>query len=350
MTSLLKVSPGAAFKPRAWKAGVSSRGGLCLVCDKKIFSLFGRKVAAALRRINKNLIVYQLPGGESAKSWAAVQALIAAMSRARLGRDALVVALGGGTVTDAAGFAASIYLRGVPWVSVPTTLLGQLDGGLGGKVAINIPGGKNLVGAFHQPRAVVCDLDLLDSLPRRERVSGLAEAIKCGLVFDPALYRFIERRWEPLCRGEPRATALVISKAAGLKLKAVAQDERETLGRRELLNFGHTLGHALEAAAGLGRLRHGEAVIWGMRAALKLSVSQAGFPRRQAEAIDSFLGSVDIPLPSGLAPRAIVSASHRDKKALAGRSRFVLLRAPGRPVTGVEVPDARIVEVVAEIL
>lgn len=287
-----------------------------------------------------------LPRGERAKTWASVEDLLGAMLGAGLGRDAGLVALGGGAVTDAAGFAAAVYLRGIPWASVPTTLLGQLDSGLGGKTGINLAEGKNLAGAFHQPISVVCDTSFLESLPERERVSGLAEALKYGLVFDPALWSYIRKSWVSLRRGDPAATASVVRRGAAWKLRIVAQDEREK-GPRELLNFGHTLGHALEAAAGLGRLRHGEAVIWGMRAALRLSVSHAGLPRAEFDEADGFLAGVPLPLPR-VDLRKLMAAARRDKKAREGRLRFVLLRRLGRPVV-LEVGEDAILSVVREL-
>ena len=233
-----------------------------LVSESGAWRRFGPGVEKALRRAGLTVRRHLLPSGEAAKSWDAVSDLMETMLDGGLGRDSALIALGGGSVTDAAGFAASIYLRGIPWVSVPTTLLGQLDSGLGGKTGINLAGGKNLAGCFHRPRAVVCDPDTLASLPVRERVSGFGEALKYGLVFESALWDFIVGNWDALMAGHPALTAKVVSRCAAWKRRIVDEDERETGGRRELLNFGHTLGHALESASGLGVLRHGEAVIW----------------------------------------------------------------------------------------
>lgn len=252
-------------------------------------------------------------------------------------------------MTDAAGFAAAIYQRGMPWVSVPTTLLGQLDSGLGGKTGINLAGGKNLAGAFHRPMAVVCDPDTLKSLPPRERVSGFGEALKYGLVFDPSLWRLITENWDPLMKGDPALTARVVRGGATWKRKIVARDEYETKGPRELLNFGHTLGHALESASGLGVLRHGEAVIWGMRAALRLSVSRAGLSPAVALEADRFLGGLPVPVPRRIEPKRLVELARQDKKARGGKARFVLLRALGRP-TMMVVDDEIMLRVVRELL
>ncbi|MBI3551314.1 MAG: 3-dehydroquinate synthase [Elusimicrobia bacterium] len=326
------AGPGAAAGG-AWARGLAPGGRVMLVSERVVFKLFGRKVLGALMKYKVS--VFLLPSGEKAKDWSAVSRLLSAMLSKGLGRDSGLVALGGGAVTDAAGFAASIYLRGIPWVAVPTTLLGQLDSGIGGKTAINLPEGKNLAGTFYQPTAIVCDTSFLKTLPARERVSGLAEAIKYGLTFDPGLWKYIRAHWDELLAGKQQPTAHVVRKGAAWKLKIVAKDERETKGIRDLLNFGHTFGHALEKAAGYGRLRHGEAVVWGMRCALSLSVRGAGLPVRVFNEVENFF--VNIPLPSlrGIKPAEVLAAALKDKKARQGRVRFALLKDIGRPVVRV---------------
>ena len=275
--------------------------------------------------------LHLLPSGEAAKTLASVRAAYRTLVRAGVGRDGGVIGLGGGAVTDTAGFAAATYLRGVPWISAPTTLLGQVDSGIGGKTGVNLPEGKNLVGAFHQPRLVVCDLEALDSLPLREVISGLGEMVKYGLVFDRALFDCMRRDWDRLLALDPAALTPVIRSCAAIKARVVAADERETSGLREVLNFGHTVGHALEAEEGYGRLRHGEAVVWGMRAALALSLMKAGLPPRDAEDAGRFLASIPVPRPAAR-PARLLARMRRDKKVKGGRIRFVLLRRIGRPV------------------
>jgi len=328
----LFVGPGARLKARAWTRGLRRGGSLALVSEPGVWRRYGAGVERALKGAGFAVTRHLLPTGEAAKSWDAIEELLAAMLAGGLGRDSALVALGGGAVTDAAGFAAAIYLRGVPWVSVPTTLLGQLDSGLGGKTGMNLAGGKNLAGAFHRPAAVVCDTEVLRTLPPRERVSGLAEGLKYGLVFDPALWRLMTREWDALASGDARLTAEVVRRGASWKRKIVAADPRETKGARELLNFGHTLGHALESVAGLGVLRHGEAVIWGMRAALRLSVKNAGLSAAAALEADRFLAALPAPAPRRLDPRRLLAAARRDKKNRDGAVRFVLLRGVGRAV------------------
>ncbi|MFI5360766.1 MAG: 3-dehydroquinate synthase family protein [Elusimicrobiota bacterium] len=342
----LFVGSGIRLRAKAWARGLSH---VALVSEAGAWRRFGLGVERSLKSAGIKVHRHLLPPGEAAKTWGSVEDLMTSMLSAGLGRDSGLVALGGGSVTDAAGFAAAIYQRGIPWISVPTTLLGQLDSGLGGKTGINLGGGKNLAGAFHRARAVVCDPDVLKSLPQRERISGFAEALKYGLVFDPSLWHLIVDHWDALLAGDPKLTARVVKRGASWKCRIVARDEFETKGPRELLNFGHTLGHALESASGLGFLRHGEAVIWGMRAALRLSVSRAGLSPSVALEADRFLESLPVPQPRRIEPRRLVELARRDKKARGGRARFVLLRALGKPTT-VFVDDELVLRVVRELL
>jgi 3-dehydroquinate synthase len=345
----LFVGPGVRLRAREWTRGLSASKRVALVSEAGAWRRFGAGVERALKKAGLRVSRHLMPSGEAAKSWGAVEELLGSMLDAGVDRRGAVVALGGGSVTDAAGFAAAIYLRGVPWVSVPTTLLGQLDSGLGGKTGINLSGGKNLAGAFHRPRAVVCDSDALRTLPPRERVSGLGEALKYGLVFEPKLWDDITRGFDALMAGDPDLTARVVKRCAAWKRAVVERDPYETTGTREKLNFGHTLGHALESAAGLGVLRHGEAVIWGMRAALRLSHRKAGLKASFAAEADRFLATLPVPIPRRIEPRRLAALARRDKKARGGRARFVLLTAPGRTTTAF-VSDAEIVRAVREIL
>ncbi|MFI5345122.1 MAG: 3-dehydroquinate synthase [Elusimicrobiota bacterium] len=345
----LFVGPGARLNARAWTKSLTAAKHVALVSESGAWKRFGSGVEKALKRAGLKVHRHLLPPGEAAKTWASVEELMTSMLQAGIGRDGALVALGGGSVTDSAGFAASIYLRGIPWVSVPTTLLGQLDSGLGGKTGINLSGGKNLAGTFHRPRAVVCDSEVLKTLPPRERISGFGEALKYGLVFDPSMWRLMTDNWDALMEGDPNLTARVVARGASWKTKIVAQDEFETKGPRELLNFGHTLGHALESAAGLGSLRHGEAVVWGMRAALRLSVTCAHLSPSFALEADRFLSTLPVPLPRRVDPLRLLKIAKQDKKARGGRARFVLLRAPAKPVVAF-VADDVILRTVRELL
>ncbi|MDD5656101.1 MAG: 3-dehydroquinate synthase [Elusimicrobia bacterium] len=340
MTRSLFVGRGLALKPSLWTRGLSPSRRLLLASEPKAWSLGGRRVLAALRGAGFTAEAHLLPRGEAAKSWPAVSRLLEAMLRRGLGRDGALVALGGGAVTDAAGFAAAVYMRGIPWASLPTTLLGQVDAGLGGKTAIDLPQGKNLAGAFHMPRAVVCDTSFLDGLGRRERLCGLAEALKLGLAREPALWRWLKGHWLDLLAGEPRLTEALVRRAAAGKMRVAARDPLETKGERETLNFGHTLGHALEAAANFGPLRHGEAVILGMRAALRLSPVEL-------PDVEEFLGSLPVPRVR-FSRNRVLAALRRDKKVRNGRVRFVLLAGLGRPVIR-EIPEARVCKCLNEV-
>lgn len=314
----LLVGRGALSKLR----GLVGARRAIVVSEPNVWKRYKRKFSLT------SAAVHLLPQGEKAKHWSEAGRLLEAMAAAGLGRDGLLVAFGGGAVTDCAGFAAASYLRGIDWISVPSSLLGQLDSGIGGKTGVNLDAGKNLAGAFHLPTLTICDTSLLESLSERERVSGLAEALKIGLVFEPGFWRMMTRDWEALVAG--KGLEKVVARTAAWKLKVVASDLRETKGRRILLNFGHTLGHALETAAGYGAIRHGEAVIWGMRAAARLSYEQVGLPEDDYWEIESFLSRIEIPRPK-VRLKLLLSAVRRDKKAKAGALRFVLLRKLGRP-------------------
>ena len=328
MQSLVRVGRGFLEFPR-WAKVLGHR--VCLVSEPIVHARYGRALLKALAEQRLDASLHLLPNGETAKTLSSLKSVYATLSRAGVGRDGGIIALGGGAVTDTAGFAAATYLRGIPWVSVPTTLLGQVDSGLGGKVGVNLSEGKNLVGAFHQPKTVICDLKTLDSLPLREVISGLGEAVKYGLVFDRRFFDRMRRDWDRLLALEPSALAPVVRRCAAEKLRVVARDERETKGTRELLNFGHTVGHALEAECGYGTLRHGEAVVWGMSAALALSIMKTALPQQDALDAGRFLASIKVPRPEVRVDR-LVARMYRDKKVRGGLLRFVLLRGIGRPV------------------
>lgn len=236
------------------------------------------------------------------------------------------MALGGGAVGDLAGFAAATFLRGVPLVILPTTLLAQVDASIGGKNAVNLPEGKNLVGAFHQPALVLADTETLATLPEREFRAGLAEVVKLGAVADAALFRRIEREAARILAREPRVVAGLVALAIRWKARLVADDERDLRGRRALLNYGHTLGHAIEAACGFRRLLHGEAVAIGIAGAARLAAATGLMAPAGAARQEALLARLGLPtrVPPGVTRRALLRAIRADKKALAGRPAFVL--------------------------
>jgi 3-dehydroquinate synthetase len=256
-----------------------------------------------------------------------------------------VVGLGGGAATDVAGFVAATYLRGVPWISVPTSLTGMVDAGIGGKTAVDLPQAKNAVGAFHQPEWVVCDPATVETLPLREWSSGFAEVVKTGLLAGGRLWELV-RAWEP-GRGSPEERLELIRRASAYKARIVAADPNER-GERAVLNLGHSVGHAIEAATGYKAFSHGEAVAIGLLAALWLSAQCAGLDPGVEEEVRQLLRTHELPVTArNVSPGAVIDAMAHDKKAREGRVRFVLLEAIGKPVWGIDPGDELVEKAVA---
>jgi 3-dehydroquinate synthase len=281
-----------------------------------------------------------VPAGEPAKSLKTVQACYDQLAAHRLERSSFIVALGGGVVGDLAGFLAATYLRGVAFVQVPTSLLAQVDSSVGGKVGINLKAGKNLVGAFYQPRLVLCDLDTLDTLPERELRAGLAEVVKYGIIYDARLFGKLERDLPKLLARQKPALAAVIARCCQIKAAVVGRDETES-GRRAILNFGHTLGHALEAISGYGQYLHGEAIAIGQVLAAQLSAVQLNLPDVAVARIRRLLQRAGLPTAIRLTPaqRARLHAAMKlDKKVSGGEIKFVLAQRIGRVRWGQSVP------------
>jgi 3-dehydroquinate synthase len=313
-----------------------------IVTDAVVAPLYLAKVSQALQAAGARSTEIIVPEGEQAKSWRGVEQVVDALVDARLGRDGLVVALGGGVVGDLAGFAAAVYQRGVPFVQVPTTLLGQVDSSVGGKTAINHARGKNMIGAFHQPRAVIADVATLDTLPERELRSGLAEVIKHGLALDAAFVEWLEANVEKILARERAALVHAVRRSCELKARIVAADERE-LGARALLNFGHTFGHAIEAATGYGSWLHGEAIAAGMVMASELSARLGLLGMADVQKIRTLLLRAGLPVTGpALAPPKLMALMTLDKKAAKGRTRFVVLEAIGRAALSADVDDAAV--------
>ena len=272
-----------------------------------------------------------LPGGESQKTLGNVAAIIDALVAARLNRDGLVLALGGGVIGDIAGFAAASYQRGIAFLQLPTTLLAQVDSAVGGKTGVNHPGGKNLIGAFHQPSAVITDTDTLATLPDRELRAGFAEVVKAALVADAAFFSWLEANAGKLLARDTAALEHAIRRACEIKAAIVAEDEREE-GRRAVLNFGHSFGHAIEAGAGYGRVLHGEAVAAGMVLAAELSARLGPLPGGDALRVRELLSRAGLPVdPPRLGRAKMLELMGMDKKVAGGRLRLVLLDAIGAP-------------------
>jgi 3-dehydroquinate synthase len=267
-----------------------------------------------------------------------------ALAEHRLERKSFIVALGGGVVGDLAGFVAASYLRGIDFVQVPTTLLAQVDSSVGGKVGVNLKAGKNLVGAFHQPRLVLCDLDTLRRLPAREYRAGLAEVIKYGIIYDAALFERLEHDLPKLLKRDPGTLSEVIARCCQIKAEVVGKDETEG-GLRAILNFGHTIGHAIENISGYGKYLHGEAISIGQVAAARISARVFGLTGHDVERITSVFHKAGLPTQiklSALQRQKLFAAMRLDKKVSAGEIKFVLAKYIGEVTWGQQVPDSMI--------
>jgi len=338
---------GAGLLQRAELYAPHLRGTAALVTNAVVAPLYAARVRQALEAAGARVVEIVVEDGERAKGWPTLERVFDGLLEARLGRDTTLVALGGGVVGDLAGFAAATYQRGVPFVQVPTTLLAQVDSSVGGKTAINHPRGKNMVGAFHQPVAVVSDVSTLDTLPDRELRAGLAEVIKHGAALDATFFAWMEAHIEDVLQRERAALIHAVRRSCELKAAIVAEDERET-GRRALLNLGHTFGHAIEAATGFGPWLHGEAVAAGMVLAAELSARAGLLGRDDAARIRDLIARAGLPTRAPtLAPARWRELMAVDKKSAGGRLRFVLLEAMGRAELHADVEPRLLDEVLA---
>ncbi len=340
----IQVAPGLSSSLAGPLAALNLAPRLFVVSDRRVARLHGGRVLAALEGGGFGAVLLTVAPGERSKSWTTVQSLSRELLRQGADRRTPLLALGGGVVGDLTGFLASLFMRGVPFVQVPTTLLAMVDAAIGGKTAINLPQGKNLLGTFHQPRLVAIDPDFLRTLPAKERRNGLAEVLKAGFIRDPGLLTHLEAVRSRLFR-DPEVLAETIFRAAAIKAAVVAADEREADLRR-ILNFGHTLGHALEAASGY-RLPHGQAVAYGMLAALELSRRLTGLAPEACEYGRRLLREFGLAQkPLGLSGQAVLAALTHDKKRQGAELVFVLLKDLGQPVIAAGVP----LNLVAEVL
>ena len=312
-------------------------GAAAIVTNAVVAPLYLQRVKKALGGMRITEVV--VADGEQAKSWQTLNQIFDALLNGRCGRDTLVIALGGGVVGDLAGFAAAVYQRGVPFIQVPTTLLSQVDSSVGGKTAINHPLGKNMIGAFHQPLAVISDVAALDTLPDRELRSGLAEVIKHGFALDASFVDWLESNVEKILRRDHGALGYAIRRSCELKARIVAADERET-GERALLNFGHTFGHAIEAGTGYGAWLHGEAVAAGMVMAAELSSLMGQLKKNEVSRVRALVKRAGLPVNGpALAPERMLELMAVDKKAAKGKTRFVLLESMGRAALRSDVDE-----------
>jgi 3-dehydroquinate synthase len=344
------VGQGVLAALPQYLAAVGLTGRLWLVADTTVYARYGPQVEATLRAAGRDVRSHTVPAGEESKSLAQAAALYDWLLEGHVERRDALLALGGGVVGDLVGYVAATILRGIAFVPLPTTLLAQVDASIGGKVAVNHPRGKNLIGAFHQPRLVVADTTTLATLPPRERAAGWAEVIKMAVILDAELFALLEREVDALCALQPGPTETAIRRAMQLKAEVVGEDERES-GRRAILNYGHTVGHALEAATGYTRYLHGEAVAIGMRAeaqiAVGLGVLAPGVAARQNALIARFGLPTSAP---GVDRAALLAAMEHDKKVQAGRLTWILPTRLGAVAIRRDVPEALVAAALDTVL
>jgi 3-dehydroquinate synthase len=323
-------------------------GRRCAVLsDTRVAAKYGRAALTSLKKAGFEPVLLRIPSGEPAKRLRVVEKCYEQLAQHRLERKSFIVALGGGVVGDLAGFVAATYLRGLDFVQVPTTLLAQVDSSVGGKVGVNLAAGKNLVGAFYQPRLVVCDVDTLRTLPPRELRAGLAEVLKYGIIYDAAFFQRLETDLPRLLKLDREVLIDVIARCCEIKAEVVSKDERES-GLRAILNFGHTIGHALEATSGYGKYLHGEAISIGQVAAAALSNSYVGLPADELDRVSALFKNAGLPTCVRITRpqfRKLVAAMRLDKKVSNGEVNFVLAKRIGAVVPGQKVSEADIARV-----
>ncbi len=346
----LTVALGERSYPIHIGAGLLARADLitaklpqkkvAIITNSTVAPLYLAPLRRALEAHGVAVIPVTLPDGEAHKNWETLNRIFDALLEHRCERSTALIALGGGVVGDLAGFAAAVYQRGVPYIQVPTTLLAQVDSAVGGKTAINHPLGKNMIGAFYQPLAVVADTDTLATLPPREQAAGLAEVIKYGLIRDRELFDWLETNMGLLVKRDAAALAHAIERSCANKAEIVAFDERES-GPRVLLNFGHTFGHAIEAGLGFGNWLHGEAVAAGMVLAAELSQKLGLLDAQDAARVRAVVTGAGLPVKApDLGLKRYLEVMGHDKKVEDGRIRFVLLRRIGEAFVSDDVPRA----------
>ena len=315
-----------------------------ILTSPEIWSLWGKQFSAAFPSDQAPSVLF-LPSGEQYKRFSQVERLATELAAAGADRSSLLIAFGGGIIGDLGGFLAAIYMRGIDFIQIPTTLLAQVDSSVGGKTGVNLATGKNLIGSFHHPLAVFADVDILQTLPARELRAGLFESIKAGIIRDANLFRFLERNREAVLTCDPTALERVIRSSVAMKAEVVDIDERES-GLRMILNFGHTIGHAIEAATGYKKLLHGEAIAWGMLAALRISLSRALVPEKDAVRIEEVIRTYG-PLPNFRARVPdLLAAAGRDKKNKAGTRRFVLTSGIGKSLVVENVTETEMISAI----
>ena len=348
----IHIGCGLLGNAALWAPHINPKMGAVVITNTTVAPLYLDKVLATLAELGCPAFPVVLPDGEEYKSWETLNTVFDALLENRSERGTTLIALGGGVIGDLVGFAAACYQRGAPFIQVPTTLLSQVDSSVGGKTAINHPLGKNMIGAFYQPKLVLADLDTLDTLPPREVAAGMSEVIKYGLIRDEAFFRWLEQHAEGLMQRDKTLLAQAVYQSCAHKAEVVARDEREA-GERALLNLGHTFGHAIETGMGYGSWLHGEAVAAGTVMAALLSESLGWLDQPAVQRIKALFERVGLPVagpwlestPIATAERYLDLMRH-DKKVSAGVMRLVLLKAIGQAIVSADADDGAILETV----
>lgn len=348
----IHVGCGLLGNAELWRPHLNPKTGAVVITNTTVAPLYLDQVMATLATLGCPAFSVILPDGEEYKSWETLNTIFDALLKNRCERGTTLVALGGGVIGDLVGFAAACYQRGAPFIQVPTTLLSQVDSSVGGKTAINHPLGKNMIGAFYQPKLVLADLDTLDTLPPREMAAGMSEVIKYGLIRDEAFFRWLEQNAAGLMQRDKMLLAQTVYQSCAHKAEVVARDEREA-GERALLNLGHTFGHAIETGMGYGSWLHGEAVAAGTIMAALLSQQLGWIDSASVERVKALFQRVGLPVagprlaktPEATAERYLELMRH-DKKVSAGIMRLVLLRAIGQAVVSADADDGQILAAV----
>ena len=360
MTNTLQVALGADSYPIVVGTGLLNRFGehlaphiksdkVLIVTDSFVKARYVPVVRQSLVDSGLDVSTIEIPAGEASKSLTQFSRIQDSLVAHQLDRGSTLIALGGGVIGDLGGFAAAVYMRGIPYVQIPTTLQAQVDASVGGKTAINHPKGKNLIGAFHQPKLVLIDVDTLKTLPQRDIRSGLIEVIKMGVIRDESLFEMVEENLAAILNLEDVVLIEMISGACVDKAEVVAKDEKES-GLRMVLNYGHTFGHALEAVTHYNRYRHGEAVSIGMNCAAQLAVNLGMFSETDFQRQRLLLNRAKLPLtfPPDLTPEAIYDAMYLDKKVLGGQLRLILPTRIGEVVIRNDVDDQHVLEAISQ--
>jgi len=343
----VRFARGALAQARRLIASVSGPGELFVLSSPRVWKFWGRDVTHALGASSRKVILFD--DRESAKRLITIEDIARKLARGGADRHCTLIAVGGGVVGDVAGFVAATYLRGVRIVHIPTTVVAQVDSAIGGKTGVDLPEGKNLVGAFYPPKLVIADPEMLRTLPQREYRSGLYEVIKYGIIADAKLFRFLETQMDAILRRDRAAVDWIIPRCMAIKARVVTADERES-GLRKILNFGHTLGHALEAATAYKRFRHGEAIAWGMMAATLLGLATRRTNEADALRILRLIARVG-PLPSlaGINAAQLRVVVSSDKKNRGGQARWVLAREISKAEWDVQIPWKLVARTLAEL-